>query len=132
MVGATGNLFIDVGFVIILAATAAFILRLFKQPKILAYVITGVLITPIFQIVTDTSVIESMSTIGIAFLLFIVGIEMDLKSLKNVAMVSTFGGLIQIIVLFIVGYLISLLMGFLSLEAAYIGLMIAFSSTMVV
>lgn len=132
MVGATGNLFIDVGFVIILAATAAFILRLFRQPKILAYVITGVLITPIFQLVTDTSVIESMSTIGIAFLLFIVGIEMDLKSLKNVAMVSTFGGLIQIIILFIVGYLISLLMGFLSLEAAYIGLMIAFSSTMVV
>ncbi len=132
MVGAAGNVFIELGLVIIVAAFAAYILRVFRQPQILAYVLVGILVTPVFQLITDTSVIESMSIIGIAFLLFIVGLEMDLKALKNVALVSGFGGAIQITVLFVIGYFVSLLLGFLSLEAAYIGLMIAFSSTMVV
>lgn len=132
MVIVSGNLFVDIGVIIIIAATAAFILRYLKQPNILAYVLTGVILMPILHLVTDTSIIESMSIVGIAFLLFIVGLEMDLSSLKNVAMVSGFGGLIQIIVLFILGYLISFFLGYLSLEAIYIGLMISFSSTMVV
>ena len=126
------DLFIQLGLIIAIAAVAAYILRLIRQPQILAYVLVGVLISPVFGLVTDTSFIQSMSTIGIAFLLFIVGMEIDLKKLKNVALVSTLGGGIQIAVLFTLGYLVALLLGFLSLEAAYIGLMLTFSSTMVV
>jgi len=127
-----GALFLELGMVIIIAAVAAFILRLIRQPQILAYVLVGILITPVFQLVTDISLIQTMSVIGIAFLLFIVGLEMDLKLLKTVAFVSSLGGMIQIVILFVLGYLVALLLGFLSLEAAYIGLMLAFSSTMVV
>ena len=132
MGGAVGELFIQLGLIIIVTGIAAYGLRLIRQPQILAYVLVGVLITPVFGLVTDTSLIQSMSTIGIAFLLFIVGMEIDLKKLKNVALVSTLGGGIQIAVLFTMGYLLALLLGFLSLEAAYIGLMLTFSSTMVV
>ena len=132
MVGVTGDLFLDIGLIVIIAGIAAYLLRLLKQPQILAYVIVGVLITPVLQIVTDISIIESMSTIGIAFLLFIVGLEMDLKALRNVSFVSSVGGTIQIIILFAAGYLAALLFGFLPVEAAYMGLVLAFSSTMVV
>jgi Kef-type K+ transport system membrane component KefB len=132
MVGVNGGLFLEIGFIVIVAACAAYILRFFRQPQILAYVLVGVLITPIFKIVTDTSVVESMSIIGIAFLLFIVGLEMDLKSLKNVALVAGAGGSIQICLLFIIGYFVSILLGYLPLEAVYVGLILAFSSTMVV
>ena len=132
MVGVAGEVFLQLGIVVIVSALAAFILRLLKQPQILAYVIAGIFLTPVFHLVTDTSVIQSMSIIGIAFLLFLVGLEMDLKSLKSVAWVSSIGGLLQILILFILGYVVALLLGLLSLEAAYIGLMIAFSSTMVV
>jgi Kef-type K+ transport system membrane component KefB len=128
----TGNLFVEIGFVIIIAALAAYIFRVLRQPQILAYVAVGVLITPVFGFVTDTSIVESMSIVGIAFLLFIVGLEMDLKSLRAVSLVSTLGGLIQVVLMFIFGYLIALALGFLSLESAYVGLMLAFSSTMVV
>src|SRR3989338_3431589 len=126
------DIFLQLGIVVIVAAIAAFLLRVLKQPQILAYVVVGILLTPVLHIVTDTSIIQSMSIIGIAFLLFLVGLEMDLKSLQSVAFVSSLGGLAQIVILFIVGYLIALLLGFLSLEAAYIGLMVVFSSTMVV
>ena len=132
MVGVDVGLFLELGIIIIVAALAEFILRLLRQPQILAYVLVGVLITPVFGLIVDTSLIESMSLIGIAFLLFIVGIEMDLKSLKSVLLVSTLGSVLQTVILFVTGYLVALLLGFLSLEAAYIGLMLAFSSTMVV
>jgi len=124
--------FTELGIVIIIAAIAAFFLRLIKQPQILAYIIVGVLITPVFQWITDTTVIESMSAIGIAFLLFIVGMEIDIKSLKNVAFITSLGSTIQIIILFTLGYLVALMLGYLSIEAAYIGLMLCFSSTMIV
>jgi len=126
------GVFLQLGLVVILAAAAAYILRLFRQPQILAYVIVGILITPVFQIITDTSIVESMSIVGIAFLLFIVGLEMDLKLLKSVALVSSLGGLIQTVIIAGIGYLVALSLGFMSLQAAYIGLMLSFSSTMVV
>ncbi len=132
MVGVTSEIFLQLGLVVSIAAGVAFILRLLKQPQILAYVIAGILITPVLGLLTDTSIIQSMSTLGIAFLLFLVGLEMDLKSLKSVAHVSMIGGTIQIALLFVTGYLVALLLGYLPLQAAYVGLMIAFSSTMVV
>lgn len=132
MAEAVSELFIHLGIIISLAAFAAYLFKLLKQPQIVAYVLVGILITPVLQLVTDTSIIGSMSIIGIAFLLFLVGIEIDLKKLKHVALISTFGSLIQIAFVFILGYFTAVLLGFISLEATYIGLMLCFSSTMVV
>lgn len=132
LINVSNNIFLQLGLIVILAALAALTLRLLKQPHILAYILVGILVTPIFKIITNTGIIESISTIGIAFLLFIVGMEMDFKKLKNVALVSTGGGLIQIVVLFFIGFLVSLLLGFTNIEAIYIALLISFSSTMLV
>lgn len=132
MIDVSGSIFLDIGLITIIAAIAAFSLKLIKQPQILSYVLVGILIGPILGLITDVGVIEAMSAIGIAFLLFIVGLEMDLKALRNVALVSSLGGTIQVVILLVFGYIVALLLGFLSLEAAYIGLMLAFSSTMVV
>jgi Kef-type K+ transport system membrane component KefB len=60
MIGVNSDIFIQLGIVIILAALAAFILRLFRQPQLLAYILVGILITPVFGLITDTSLIESM------------------------------------------------------------------------
>ena len=132
MVTTGGDLFIQLGLIIIIAAVFATIFKLLKQPQILAYIFVGILITPIFGIITDTSLIESMSIIGIAFLLFLVGLEMDLKKLKQVTLITTLGAPIQITFLFVSALLLAILLGFMPLEALYIGLMFAFSSTMIV
>ncbi|MBI2102325.1 cation:proton antiporter [Candidatus Woesearchaeota archaeon] len=132
MIDGASQTFLQLGIIFIITAVTAYLLRLARQPQILAYVLVGILLTPIFKIITNTSIIDSISVIGIAFLLFIVGLEMDLKAVKNVALVSSLGGTIQIIILFVVGYVAALFLGYLGLEAAYLGLMIAFSSTMVV
>ncbi len=128
----SSSFFTQLGIIIIVVAILAYLLQLLKQPQLLAYILVGILITPILQFVTNNTIIETISTIGVAFLLFIVGLEMDIKSLKNVAFVTTVGGSIQIALLFCIGYIAALFLGYLSLEAAYIGLMITFSSTMIV
>ncbi|MBS3123533.1 cation:proton antiporter [Candidatus Woesearchaeota archaeon] len=132
MVGVASNIFWQLGLIVIIAAIAAYLLRLIKQPQILAYVLVGILITPVFKVITDTTIIQSMSIIGIAFLLFIVGLEMDIKALRSVALVSALGGAIQIVLLFVTCFLLALFLGFLPLEAIYLGLLFSFSSTMVV
>ena len=126
------NLFTSIGVIIVIATFFAYIARLFKQPFILAYIITGIIIGPVLGLITNSETIATLSEIGIAFLLFIVGLEIDLKKLKNVAVVSSLGGIIQILILFTLGYIISMFFGFVNVNAVYIGLILAFSSTMVV
>ena len=52
MVGASADVFIELGIVVIIAGIAALIFRYFKQPQILAYVLVGVLLKPILQLIT--------------------------------------------------------------------------------
>ena len=77
MVAVNVDIFLYLGIIVTVAAVAAYILKLIKQPPILAYVLVGIFLPTVFSWVTnvslDAGIIESMSIIGIAFLLFIVG-----------------------------------------------------------
>ncbi|MBU1974155.1 MAG: cation:proton antiporter, partial [Nanoarchaeota archaeon] len=89
MVALNGDIFLYLGVIVSIAAVVAYLFRLIKQPQILAYVLVGIFLPLVFEFITglslDKSIVESMSIIGIAFLLFIVGLEIELKKLKNVA-----------------------------------------------
>ncbi len=126
------GIFTDIGIVIIIATIGAIVAKLVKQPLIPAYVLTGLLIGPVLGLITNMEVISTLSEIGIAFMLFIVGLEIDFKRLRNVAFVSSIGGIILIFVMFAIGVLVAMGFGFRSLSAAYMGLILSFSSTMVV
>jgi len=115
-----------------MASLLAYVTRLIKQPLVPAYIIAGIIIGPVLKLITSSSTIELLSEIGIAFLLFIVGLEIDLDKLKNVAPVATVAGLGKSAILFGLGYLTAVMFGYLSLQAIYIGLILVFSSTMVV
>jgi len=126
------NIFFDIGFVIIIATVFAFIAKTLKQPLIPAYVLAGIIIGPVLGLITNTEVITTLSEIGIAFLLFIVGLEMNLRKLKDVGLVSSVGGLVQMLSIFSFTFILAVFLGFVYQEAIYLGLIIAFSSTMVV
>lgn len=126
------NIFFDIGLIVITSTIFAYIARLMKQPLIPAYVIAGIALGPYLGFITNLDVITNLSEIGIAFLLFIVGLEIDIKKLKDVGLVASLGGVLQIAAVFALTFAASALMGFFALESAYLGLIIAFSSTMVV
>src|SRR3989338_3851344 len=126
------SMFFDIGFIVIISTLFAYIARLLKQPLILAYVLAGILLGPYLGVITDLNSIKSLSEIGIAFLLFIVGLEIDIKKLKDVGHVATVGGMLQMVIVFALAFAVTILIGMKSTEALYFGLIIAFSSTMVV
>lgn len=127
------NLFFSIGILIILATFFGYFARLIKQPLIPAYIITGVILGPIgLGLIHDEEAIKSLSEIGIAFLLFIVGLEIDLNKLKTVSIVSTFGGILQVVLTFVFGFIVAIFLGFDQITSIYVGLIVAFSSTMVV
>jgi Kef-type K+ transport system membrane component KefB len=126
------SIFFQIGTVMIIATVFAYFAKLLKQPLIPAYILTGIILGPILGLVTNTEIITTLSEIGIAFLLFIVGMEIDIRKLRHVGLVASFGGVIQIISVFTIAFITSLLLGFVVLESVYVALIIAFSSTMVV
>lgn len=128
------QLFLQMGIIIVVATIFACISRLLKQPLIPGYIFAGLLIGPFcLGIIKDAKLITSFSEIGIAFLLFVVGLELDLKRLKDIGLVASVGGTLQIFMLFCFGYFIAVISkSFSRTELFYIGLILAFSSTMVV
>jgi len=127
------NILFDIGIILIISTFFAYILKIIKQPLIPAYVLAGILIGPYFlRLITNVSEITILAELGIAFLLFMVGLEIDLKKLKDVGFISLIGGSVEVIILFSIGFFVAFIFGFVPLEAVYLGLVLAFSSTMVV
>ncbi|MCA9478240.1 MAG: cation:proton antiporter, partial [Nanoarchaeota archaeon] len=121
-VGAT--IFTDIGLVIMVATLGGFIARALKQPLISSYIIMGVIIGPILGLITDLAILDVLSEIGIAFLLFIVGIELDLKRLKTVGAVASVGALIQMALSFALGFAAFSVMGFSAIASVYAGVVV--------
>lgn len=131
------TLLVDIGVIIVVATFLGFIARVFRQPLILAYVLAGIVVGPFgLKWITETAIIDTLAELGIAFLLFMVGLELDIKRLKDVGKVSVGCGLGQIIITFIFGYIIAVYLGFTSpdypLAPFYIAFALTISSTMVV
>ncbi|MBU2443538.1 MAG: cation:proton antiporter, partial [Nanoarchaeota archaeon] len=115
------NIFFDIGIMIIFATILGYIGRLLKQPLIPLYILAGVIIGPLgFGWITDSETIRTMSEIGIAFLLFVVGLELDLRKLKDVGNVIIAGSVIQIITMFFAGLVIGILLGFANEQLIYL------------
>lgn len=127
------SLVFDLGLVILVACSISLLMRLLRQPLVLGYVIGGIIIGPAaFHFVKDPSEISVLSDLGIAFLLFIIGLELDFKKVKQVGFVFSLIGAMQVAGTFVIGFVAGLLLGFSATTAFYIALGISFSSTMVV
>ncbi len=116
-----------------MAAILSVLFRFLKQPSILAFIITGIIVGPLgpFQF-QNHDLMEALASIGITLLLFMIGLELKLKELKSVGRVALIAGSLQMILTSLAGFLISILLGFSGLTSLYIGVALAFSSTIVV
>ena len=80
------DLFLELSLVIAIAAGVSLIMRLLKQPLIIGYIITGLLVGPtVFDLVTESEALAVFSDIRIALLLFLVGLGLNPKVIKRSA-----------------------------------------------
>ncbi len=104
------------------------------QPVMLGYIASGVLLGPHtgFLSISDPHEIELLAEIGVALLLFAIGIEFSLKELRAVRRVAIFGTAVQMSLTLGFGTGLGLLLGFGLSEAIWLGALLSVSSTMVV
>jgi Kef-type K+ transport system membrane component KefB len=127
------NLFFELTIIFILAGAAAFIVSLLKQPSIIAYIITGVIIGPLgYYRLSEGDVLRGLSELGITLLLFMVGLDLDIAQLKKTGKAAILAGLGQIVFTCLIGFGILKLLGFGNTASWYIALALTFSSTIIV
>jgi len=129
----TGEIWFDVGIIIIIATILALIARLLKQPFIPAYIIGGVIIGPsLLGLIKNTEVISTFSEFGIAFLLFFVGLEMSIPKIKEIGKTAVINGLLQFLILGLISFILLLFFSFKKSELIFLALAIPLSSTITV
>ncbi|MDO8486827.1 MAG: cation:proton antiporter [Candidatus Curtissbacteria bacterium] len=125
--------FLELSALLVLATGLGICAKLLKQPLIVAYILAGVIISSlgIFKEV-DKSLFELLSNLGIAFLLFLVGIELKFEDLKYVGRAAVLTGLGQIIFTTLIGFILVAALGFGTFASLYIAFAITFSSTVII
>ena len=124
----------DIVIIVVAAMLGALIAHKLKQPLILGYILAGIVIGPYSGGVTVSGVheIEMLAEIGVALLLFALGLEFSFSELKPVWKVAVIGTPIQIMLTMAFGFLIGHWMGWELIPSLWFGALISFSSTMVI
>ncbi len=127
------EVFTQISLIILIVLVISSIIRLLKQPLIIGYIISGIIAGPFFLgFLPDLEAIKVFSEFGVAFLLFIVGLHLSPKVIKEVGKISLFTGIGQIIFTSLIGYFIAVLLGFSPLTSLYIAIALTFSSTIII
>ncbi|MGH7832512.1 MAG: cation:proton antiporter [Candidatus Binatia bacterium] len=132
------SLLSNIGLVFVTATGFAFVAKFLKQPLILAYLLAGIVIGPEFgfALVKDKETIELISGIGLILLLFMIGLEIDLKKLLSAGPTLLVTGMSQFVLCVALGIGLALLMGIApgsgNFDWLYLAVALALSSTLIV
>jgi len=127
------HFFLQLALILVLATILGIFARVLRQPLVVAYIFSGIIIS-VFGIFKgiDKAVLELLSNLGIAFLLFLVGIDLKIEDLKYVGKAAIFTGIGQILFTALVGFVIVSLLGFPTIAAVYMAVALTFSSTVII
>ncbi|PIR84116.1 sodium:proton exchanger [Candidatus Kaiserbacteria bacterium CG10_big_fil_rev_8_21_14_0_10_51_14] len=127
------ELFAELSVLIVIATVVAVIMRLLRQPLIIGHILTGLIVGPIvLDLVHSVETLALLGEIGIAILLFTVGLHLNPQIIQRFGRVSLITGLGQVTFTSVVGYLVCLALGFDSLTSFYIAVALSFSSTIII
>lgn len=125
--------FAQIAAILIIAAAVGGVATLLKQPLIVAYILVGIIVGPaVAGFVTAQEQVALLAKVGIAILLFLVGLKLDLHLIRSMGRVSLLTGLGQVIFTSVIGFLIVLAFGFDVVPAIYIAVALTFSSTIII
>ena len=123
----------DIVIIVVAALIGALIAQRIKQPLILGYILAGIVVGPYTGGVTvgDIHEIELLAEIGVALLLFALGLEFSISELKPVRNIALFGTPVQILLTIGFGFFLGKYLGLSTGHALWLGALISLSSTMV-
>ncbi|TWI77220.1 transporter, CPA2 family (TC 2.A.37) [Desulfobotulus alkaliphilus] len=128
-----GSAFVEIAAILSLATVIGIIGQKLRQPLIIMFLATGIIAGPsMLGIIHSYEQIDLLAEIGIALLLFIVGLKLDLHLIRTTGPVALATGLGQIVFTSLVGFIIAMAMGMNWLHAAYVAVALTFSSTIII
>jgi len=124
------DIFTELAIILSLACFFGLLTLKLRLPLVVAYLLAGVTLSVISS--ADASVLHELPEIGIAFVLFLVGMELNFNEIRSLGRPIIFATLLQVALSTVVGFWIASQFGFHGVEAVLIGSALAFSSTVVI
>lgn len=130
MIGAQGP---EIALIVLTAVILGFLSRWSRQPTVIAYIATGVILGPaILNMAAQNSMTSLFSELGLAFLLFLIGLEINIEEIKGIFSETVAIATAQMALTAMIGFSVATFLGFEVIEASFIALAASFSSTAVV
>jgi Kef-type K+ transport system membrane component KefB len=127
------SIFSELSLVIVVTAAVSILMKVIRQPLILGYILSGLLVGPsVFNMIHSTELFDAFSSLGIALLLFIIGLGMNIGELKRSGKTVALLTLASLTTITTVGFAAASAMGFGRAEALVTGLALFFSSTIII
>jgi len=127
------NVFPGLSLIIVIGAAVALIMRLIGQPLIIGYILTGIIVGPAaLHVAKSPDTLTLFSDLGIALLLFIIGLGLNPQTVKEVGRTASIVGAIQVVVITLLGWIVGTSLGLSSTAAAFLGATLAISSTIII
>jgi Kef-type K+ transport system membrane component KefB/voltage-gated potassium channel Kch len=129
----SADVFTQLSLVLVVAAAVAMVMRLLKQPLLMGYILTGILVGPsLLNLIEARGAFDTFSEIGITLLLFIIGLELSLATVKQLGKPVFLTAMAILLSVGTMGYLLGVAFHFSVAEAVITGLALFFSSTIII
>lgn len=127
------ELFSEISILIAVAAGIAAVMRVLHQPLIIGHIATGLIVGPsLLNLVSSEETLAFLGQIGVAILLFTVGLHLSPDVIRQFGRVAFLTGVGQVLFTSIAGFVICLALGMTPLTAFYVSVALAFSSTIII
>jgi Kef-type K+ transport system membrane component KefB len=125
--------FSEFALILLISAVAGAIAVRLRQPVLIAYIVVGILVSPaVLGLVSAHDQIDLLAQVGVAVLLFVVGLKLDLQHVRHIGPVALATGLGQLTFTIVFGFVLILLLGKSMMEALYVAVALTFSSTIII
>jgi Kef-type K+ transport system membrane component KefB len=125
--------FVEFALLLLICALVGLVFVRLRQPVLIAYIVVGIVVGPaVFGLVTAHDQIDLLAQIGVAVLLFAVGLKLDLDHIRHIGPVALATGLGQLAFTIVIGFGLVLALGKGVMEALYVAVALTFSSTIII
>ncbi|PHS26167.1 MAG: sodium:proton exchanger [Methylophaga sp.] len=127
------DVFTEMAALLLVAAIIGAIGVRLRQPLIVAFIAVGIIVGPsVLGWVSANDQVDLLAKMGIALLLFVVGLKLDLHIIRTMGLVALATGLGQVIFTSVVGFFIAIALGMSTISALYVAVALTFSSTIII
>ena len=125
--------FVEFALLLLICALVGAVFVRLRQPVLIAYIVVGIAVGPaVSGLVTAHDQIDLLAQVGVAVLLFAVGLKLDLHHIRHIGPVALATGLGQLAFTIVIGFALVLALGKGAMEALYVAVALTFSSTIII